>query len=84
MAIADTPLEGEKTEEGSTEKGSFSKTIRGDMIEHRRLQVDTRKWALARMFPKKYGDRINQQLTGADGETLKIEVTGIRPTKENT
>jgi len=36
------------------------------------------------MSPKKYGDRVLQQLTGADGETLKIEVTGIRPTKENT
>lgn len=28
-----------------------------DMIEHRRLQIETRKWFLARLAPKKYGDR---------------------------
>ena len=27
------------------------------MIEHRRLRIDARKWALARMSPRKYGDR---------------------------
>lgn len=52
MHIADTPQEGQKTK--ITEDGV--ETVIGDMIEHRRLQVDTRKWALARMSPKKYGD----------------------------
>src|SRR6185369_9707606 len=41
MHIADTPIEGEKTKE--TADGI--EIMRGDMIEHRRLQVDTRKWA---------------------------------------
>lgn len=27
-------------------------------VQHRRLQVDTRKWALARMNPRKYGDKL--------------------------
>lgn len=52
MHIADTPMIGVKTK--TTEDGI--ETTEGDMIEHRRLQVDTRKWALARMSPKKYGD----------------------------
>lgn len=26
-------------------------------VQHRRLQIDTRKWAIAKMFPKKYGDK---------------------------
>lgn len=70
--IADTLVEGTKTEEGVNDKGSYSKTIKGDMIEHRRLQVDTRKWAAGRMNPKKYGDRIQQDVSGS------LEVTGGR------
>lgn len=29
-----------------------------DMIEHRRLQVDARKWLLSKLAPKKYGDKV--------------------------
>ena len=31
------------------------------MIEHRRLQIDARKWLIGKMAPKKYGDK---QLSG--------------------
>ena len=27
------------------------------MIEHRRLQIETRKWLLGKMAPKKYSDK---------------------------
>ena len=37
-----------------------------------RLQIDTRKWALARMSPKKYGDRAALELSGADGGPISI------------
>lgn len=53
LAIADTPLPGIKT----TTKATGVEVTEGDMIEHRRLQVDTRKWMLAKMLPKRYGDR---------------------------
>lgn len=33
-------------------------TIVDDMIEHRRLQVDTRKWALSKALPNIYGDKL--------------------------
>jgi hypothetical protein len=32
-------------------------TIVGDMIQHRRLLVDARKWALSKALPKIYGDK---------------------------
>jgi len=38
-----------------------------------RLQVDTRKWALSRMNPKKYGDKLTQELTGADGGPIEVK-----------
>ncbi|HGM5832531.1 TPA: ubiquitin carboxyl-hydrolase [Serratia marcescens] len=36
-----------------------------------RLRIDTRKWALARMNPKKYGDKVTQELTGKDGGPIQ-------------
>jgi hypothetical protein len=50
--IADTPQIGEKTKE--TEDGLEVTTA--DMIDHRRLRVDSRKWLLSKMRPEKYGD----------------------------
>lgn len=65
--IADTPKRGFKT----TRKGGVVETVEGDMIEHRRLQIDARKWLLGKMAPKKYGDRstMDVDLSG------KIETT---------
>lgn len=55
VTIADTPLMGLKT----VTKVTGVEMTEGDMIEHRRLQVETRKWVLGKMAPKKYGDRID-------------------------
>ncbi len=73
MEIADTPQLGEKTK--TTDKGT--EVITGDMTDHRRLQVDTRKWALARMFPKKYGDATLLKHGDPDGNKLDITVTRV-------
>lgn len=39
-----------------------------------RVQVDARKWVLARMNPKKYGDKFTQELTGSEGGPLVVEI----------
>lgn len=59
--IADTPHIGTK----SVSKATGLEITEGDMIEHRRLQVDTRKWMLAKMLPKVYGDRQHIEHSGA-------------------
>lgn len=61
VTIADTPIDGEKTK--ISEKGI--EIIKGDMTEHRKLQIDARKWVVAKMQPKKYGDRIDQNISGS-------------------
>lgn len=43
-----------------------------DVLARSRLRVDTRKWLMARMAPKKYGDRITQEHTGNDGGPLVV------------
>lgn len=55
IEIADTPVIGIKKK--TNEKGEVE-TTEGDMIEHRRLQVDARKWAAGKLAPKKYGDKL--------------------------
>lgn len=66
IEIADTTEIGTITKE--TLKGT--ETITSDMTEHRKLKIDARKWAVAKMQPKKYGDKISAELTGADGAPL--------------
>lgn len=42
-----------------------------DVIARSKLRIDTRKWALSRMNPRKYGDKVEQVHSGA------VEVTQI-------
>ena len=71
LEIANTPQVGEETEE--TDDGY--KVKRGDMLGHRKLQVDTRKWFLSKLAPKKYGERTAMELTGANGGPVQITDT---------
>lgn len=50
--IANTPAIGVRTETTDDKV----KTVEADMIEHRRLQVDARKWYLSKLAPRRYGD----------------------------
>lgn len=50
LDIADTPHEGITV----TEKASGKEKRFGDMVEHRKLRVDTRKWYLSKLAPKRY------------------------------
>ena len=77
--IADTPLERERVEEGSNKDGVFGRTVREDMLGHRRLQVDTRRWLMAKLQPKKYGNpasRIMRALAeqGSSGRARAIGI----------
>lgn len=42
-----------------------------------RLRVDTRKWVLAKMLPKIYGDRVALEASGPDGKPLAIGILGV-------
>lgn len=68
IELADTPREGKKI----VRKGKLVETTTGDMIEHRKLQVSTRQWMIERLLPKKYGTKIQQEITGRDGGPVVI------------
>lgn len=71
LDIADTPVIGSR----SVSKPSGLEITEGDMIEHRRLQVDARKWVLSKMLPKVYGDKLETTHKGAIGVNLTASPT---------
>lgn len=46
----------------------------GVKIQKAKLMIDTRKWVLSRMNPKKYGDRIDGELDSEDTKPKSIKV----------
>lgn len=42
-------------------------------VQKQRLQVDTRKWLLSKLAPKKYGDKVTNEITGGEGKGITIE-----------
>jgi hypothetical protein len=57
----------------TTVAAGLKTVITKEAIEHRRLQIETRKWALGKMMPKIFGQNKDEQAT------VKIEVQGGLP-----
>jgi hypothetical protein len=71
--IADTPQKGTKTVRRGEGDNSTVETTEADMIDHRRLQIDARKWLIGKMAPKKYGDKQQIEHAGPDGGPITLE-----------
>jgi len=69
LRIADTPLDGMETVMGP----DGEKITRKDMLGHRRLQVDTRLKLLAKWDPKRYGERMTQEISGPGGAPIQTQ-----------
>lgn len=52
------------TESGASDSG---------WVAHQKLQIDTRKWLMSKIAPKKYGEKLDLQHTGADGGAVEIK-----------
>jgi len=42
-------------------------------VQRSRLMVDTRKWILSKLAPKRYGDRLLQEISGPDGGAIRTQ-----------
>jgi hypothetical protein len=71
LAIADTPQMGEETK---TDEDGYVETKRGDMLGHRKLQIETRLKLLAKWNPKKWGEKVGLEHSGPDGAKLEFIV----------
>ena len=43
-----------------------------EVVARARLRVDTRKWAMSKLAPKKYGDKVQNEHTGPNGGPIKV------------
>jgi len=61
--------------EGERDGKPFSESKRGDAVDARRLEVDTLKWVLGRMAPKRFGEvtKIEQTVSGPEGRPMQVE-----------
>jgi len=50
-----------------TDPESGATRLNAEFVARSRLKVDTRKWLMARMAPKVYGDKVTQELQGPEG-----------------
>jgi len=68
LEIADDGSNDTYTDENGNERTNQ------EVVARSRLRVDARKWLASKMAPKKYGDKIQQEVSGADGGPLVVEI----------
>jgi hypothetical protein len=55
-----------------------NKVLNHNIVQRNRLQIDVRKWALSKMMPKKFGDKLDMT-TGGEKINSSIQVEIIKP-----
>ena len=75
LAIADDGLNDTYTDEDGNDR------TMADVIQRSKLRVDTRKWIASKLKPKKYGDKVQQEVTGKDGGPVEVRGYVLVPTK---
>lgn len=65
LQIADDGINDTQTGEGG------EPITNTDVIQRSKLRVDTRKWLASKLLPKKYGDKLDVEHSGAVGITLE-------------
>ena len=52
--------------------------LNSDVVAHKRVQIDTRKWMLSKMLPKIYGDKVVQEHVGSGGGAIQLSAVDLR------
>jgi len=69
----------------SSDGGNVGWRVNGEAVQRSKLRVETRKWYLAKILPKKYGDKVQQELSSPDGSapTLNVVIRSVLDKPEN-
>lgn len=51
--------------------------LNGEHINRSRLRIDAEKWLLSKLMPKKYGDKVQQEVSGPDGGAVPINLVRV-------
>ena len=81
--IADKQEEGEEITQELDCDGCIVKETkkRGDMIKQRKLKIEARQWVVAKMQPKKYGDKVED---ANDDKEVKVTIEIVDPVKNES
>ena len=63
---------GTKDDDG---EGSTQVVFDATAVARNKLRVDARRWLASKMAPKKYGDKVQAELTGAGGGAIQVAST---------
>ena len=79
--IADKQEEGEEITQELDSDGCIVKETkkRGDMIKQRKLKIEARQWVVAKMQPKKYGDKVDDL---NEDKEIKLTIEVVDPIKD--
>ncbi len=81
--LAEEIIEIADSEPKTIESEYGDKVDTGD-IQQKRLRVDARKWAAAKMNPKKYGDKIDHTTDGEKFEGFNVHIIRNREDLEDS
>lgn len=54
------------------QNGQEKEVFDSEHVQRSRLRIDTRKWIASKLLPKKYGEKITQEVTGKDGGPVNV------------
>ncbi len=57
------------------EDGSAGWVLNGEHVQRSKLRIEARKWMAGKLRPKKYGERIAQEISGPDGGPVQVDDT---------
>jgi hypothetical protein len=63
--------------EGETVDGKPFIKLDKEHVMRSKLRIETRKWISAKLKPKKYGDMVRNEHTGAEGGPIVIQSTPL-------
>jgi len=52
--------------------------LNADVISRNRLRVEARKWYLSKVAPKRFGDRVTQELVGNGGGAIQMAAMSLK------
>jgi hypothetical protein len=78
--IAETDPEGNilRDEKGEVKLRKMIIPMNSDVVARNRLRIDTRKWVLSKVLPKIYGDKVVNQLVGADDGPIQVAAVDMK------
>jgi hypothetical protein len=60
-----------------TDPETGAERMDAEFVARSRIRIDTSKWLMARMAPKKYGDKVTQEHSGPNGAAIST-ITEVR------